>query len=69
MCDQSVEESTSNIPAAIWQAGDADGGWKGIANPSLSTVEINQAVGGVFGADWLPWNSGSAKSMPRRTPG
>ena len=60
VCDGSDQSSTSNQPAAIWQAGNADGGWQGAAVPSQSVATVNQVVGGVFGADWLPWNSGSA---------
>jgi hypothetical protein len=38
VCDQYDTASTSNVPPAIWQAGDADGGWSAL--PSTATSQV-----------------------------
>lgn len=60
ICDRSTEASTSNVPAAIWQAGNADGGWRGVANPSSSTIAINQVTDDLIGWDPLGWLNDTA---------
>ena len=60
ICDRSTEDSTSNVPAAIWQAGNADGGWRGVADPAQSQIAINQVNSDLIGWDPLGWLSDSA---------
>jgi hypothetical protein len=57
VCDRSTEASTSNVPAALWQAGNADGGWTGVPDPSASQMSadlvIDREIGTINGSHSL----------------
>lgn len=49
ICDRDANTSTSTAPAAIWQAGNADGGWRGFADTATSQSTLSwRTTGGQF---------------------
>lgn len=54
ICDRDANTSTTSSPAALWQAGVADGGWRGLPDPAKSTQSISFRAGGWCLFGWCP---------------
>lgn len=46
ICDRDANTSTSTSPAALWQAGIADGGWRGLPDPAQSSTSSSSRTEG-----------------------
>lgn len=60
ICDRDGTLSTTNVPAALWQAGSVNSGWQGYANPSSSDVVQVRRTSGI---SWS-WGSSGADNKP-----
>lgn len=55
ICDRDGTLSTTNVPAALWQAGSVNSGWQGYGDPSSSDVVQLRRTSGI---SWSWGNSG-----------
>lgn len=53
ICDRDANTATNSSPAAIWQAGVADGGWRGTPVPSVSTASLAFRTTGQICIPWI----------------
>lgn len=63
ICDRDANVATNSSPAAIWQAGAADGGWRGTPDPAVSTAVLSFRTTGQICLPWIgcfPLASGTA---------
>lgn len=51
MCDRDGTLSTTNVPAALWQAGSTNSGWQGHPDPAISTVTRSKISSGITWGD------------------
>lgn len=56
ICDRDGTLSTTNVPAALWQAGSVNSGWQGYATPATSDVTQVRRTSGI---SWSWGSSGS----------
>lgn len=70
ICDRDGTLSSTNVPAALWQAGSVNSGWQGYPDPAVSTTSRDRVTGGITwgaegitneGASWIPDGNSSLR--------
>lgn len=70
ICDRDGTLSSTNVPAALWQAGSVNSGWQGYPDPATSGTSRTRVSGGITwgaegmdneGASWIPDGSYSQR--------
>ena len=51
VCDRSTSAATNGVPAALWQAGNGDGGWNGVPNAAQSQMSVT------WDTSWIAFDS------------
>lgn len=70
ICDRDGTLSSTNVPAALWQAGSVNSGWQGYPDPATSVTSRTRVSGGITwgnegivneAASWIPDGTSSRR--------